>query len=117
MRWPRAYASSRPRRQARYAGWTSPSRSSRPGAFDDADAQQLTLLADALTGALRHADAAARNRDLLDRADRERQRLQQSERRFAEVFDHSPVAKMVLGLRGAERGKIMLANPAFSLLL
>lgn len=102
-----------------------------PDAFDEADEQQLTLLADALTGALRHADAAARNRLLLERAtgaNRELQaqraeaqaafdRLSSSERRFAEVFDHSPVAKMVIGLRGADRGRITLTNPAFSQLL
>ncbi|MDG6107737.1 PAS domain S-box protein [Dactylosporangium aurantiacum] len=36
-----------------------------PGAFDAGDEQQLTLLADALSGALRHADDAARQRQLL----------------------------------------------------
>lgn len=39
--------------------------SRRPGAFDAGDEQQLTLLADALSGALRHADDAARQRQLL----------------------------------------------------
>ncbi|MER7273206.1 PAS domain S-box protein [Dactylosporangium sp. NPDC000244] len=100
----------------------------RPHAFDEADEQQLTLLADALTGALQHAEHAARNRELLHEATeanaelaRQRaaalaavERHEQSERRFAEVFDHSPVAKAVLGLRGPQYGRIMLANPAFS---
>ncbi|MFI5912578.1 PAS domain S-box protein [Dactylosporangium sp. NPDC051541] len=100
----------------------------RAHAFGEADEQQLTLLADALTGALRHAEDARRNRELLLEATeanaalaRQRaaalaavQRLEQSEGRFAEVFDHSPLAKVVLGLRGAEYGRIVLANPAFS---
>ncbi|MET7419677.1 PAS domain S-box protein [Dactylosporangium sp. NPDC005555] len=102
-----------------------------PGAFDDADEQQLTLLADALTGALRHADDVARNRGLLQEATDANEhlaaqrgealaaleRLAYSERRFAEVFDHGPVAKVVVGLRGADRGRITLANPAFTRLL
>ncbi|MGI5175244.1 PAS domain S-box protein [Dactylosporangium sp. CA-152071] len=102
-----------------------------PEAFNDADEQQLTLLADALAGALRHADDAARNQALLRattaanaqlQAQRGEalaavERLEHSERRFADVFDHSPVAKVVVGLRGADRGRITLANPAFARLL
>ncbi|MFD0523248.1 PAS domain S-box protein [Paractinoplanes durhamensis] len=100
-------------------------------AFDDADEQQLTLLADALAAALRHADDAAHKQDLLARAtaavqelEAERtavlagvERLARSERRFAEVFEHSPVPNIVIGLRGADRGRILLANPAFQYLL
>ncbi|MEU4241725.1 PAS domain S-box protein [Actinoplanes sp. NPDC026619] len=100
-------------------------------AFDDADEQQLTLLADALAGALRHADDAAHKQDLLARAtaavqelETERtavlaalDRLARSEHRFAEVFEHSPVPKIVIGLRGRDRGRIQLANPAFLRLL
>jgi PAS domain S-box-containing protein len=40
-------------------------------------------------------------------------KLARSERRFAEVFDHSPVPKIVIGLRGTDRGRVLLANPAF----
>ncbi|GAA3456148.1 PAS domain S-box protein [Dactylosporangium matsuzakiense] len=100
-------------------------------AFGEADEQQLTLLADAVAGALRHAEHTERNRELLFEATeanaalaRQRaaalaavQRLEQSEGRFAEVFDHSPLAKVVLGLRGADYGRILLANPAFSELI
>ncbi|WP_433219147.1 PAS domain S-box protein [Dactylosporangium sp. CS-047395] len=100
----------------------------RAHAFDEADEQQLTLLADALTGALRHAEHAERTQELLHEATetnaelaRQRaaalaavERLGHSERRFAEVFDHSPLAKAVVGLRGPEYGRIVLANPAFS---
>ncbi|GIM89221.1 PAS domain S-box protein [Paractinoplanes toevensis] len=102
-----------------------------PGAFSDSDERQLTLLADALAGALRHADDAAHKQHLLGRAtaavrelEEERRaalaavdRLARSERRFAEVFEHSPVPKILIGLRGADRGKILLANPAFRNLL
>ncbi|GIF20325.1 PAS domain S-box-containing protein [Actinoplanes tereljensis] len=102
-----------------------------PDAFDDSDERQLALLADALAGALRHADDAAHKQDLLGRAtaalrdlEEERRaalaavdRLARSERRFAEVFEHSPVPKILIGLRGADRGKILLANPAFRQLL
>jgi PAS domain S-box-containing protein len=105
--------------------------SRRPDAFDDADEEQLTLLADALGGALRHAGDAAHRQDLLRRSNAAVQalegertaalaaldRLARSERRFAEVFEHSPVPKIVIGLRGADRGRIRLANPAFRRLL
>ncbi|WP_433360329.1 PAS domain S-box protein [Actinoplanes sp. CA-142083] len=101
------------------------------GAFGDADEQQLTLLADALSGALRHAADTAHKQDLLRQAtdavealEQERtaalaalDRLARSERRFAEVFEHSPVPKIVVGLRGADRGRVLLANPAFHELL
>jgi PAS domain S-box-containing protein len=96
-------------------------------AFDVADEQQLILLADALAGALRHADDTAHKQDLLrdstaavEALEKERtavfaalERLARSERRFAEVFEHTPVPKIVIGLRGPERGRIQLANPAF----
>ncbi|MEV6305428.1 PAS domain S-box protein [Actinoplanes sp. NPDC051861] len=72
-------------------------------AFDAGDEALLTLLADALSGALRHAEDV--------------DQLASSERRFAEVFDHSPIAKIVVGLRGADRGRVLMANPAFHQLL
>ncbi|MEV6342591.1 PAS domain S-box protein [Actinoplanes sp. NPDC051851] len=101
--------------------------SRRPGAFDEGDEHQLTLLADALSGALRHAEETAIRQELLARAtaavqalEHERatvldamERLAQSEQGFAEVFDHSPIAKMVMGLREPDLGRITLANPAF----
>ncbi|WP_433291519.1 PAS domain S-box protein [Actinoplanes sp. CA-030573] len=103
----------------------------RPDAFDEADEQQLTLLADALSGALRHAADTTGKQELLSQAtaavqalEEERtaalaalDRLARSERRFSEVFEHSPVPKIVIGLRGADRGRILLANPAFRRLL
>ncbi|MEV6348685.1 PAS domain S-box protein [Actinoplanes sp. NPDC051851] len=98
--------------------------SERTYAFTDADEQQLTLLADALGSALRHAEDAADRQELLQRAnaavralERERATLARSERRFAEVFDNSPIAKVVVGLRGTDRGRVVLANPAFCQLL
>lgn len=101
-----------------------------PNAFDDGDERQLTLLADAAGNALRHAEDTALRQDLLRRTtaavqalERERAatliamaRLERSERQFAEVADNSPIARIVLGLRGDERGRIVLANPAFCLL-
>ncbi|GAA0580042.1 hypothetical protein GCM10010172_76270 [Paractinoplanes ferrugineus] len=105
--------------------------SRRTDAFDAAAEQQLNLLADALAGALRQADDTAHKQELLRRStaavealETERtavlaalDRLARSERRFAEVFEHTPVPKIVIGLRGPERGRIQLANPAFLHLL
>ncbi|GAA0541219.1 hypothetical protein GCM10010172_23190 [Paractinoplanes ferrugineus] len=99
----------------------------RPHSFDDGDEQQLTLLAQALSGALRHAGAAAENALLLERARaavralaKEQQatlsaveQLVRSERRFASVFKHGPVAKIVVGLRAGDLGRIIHTNPAF----
>ncbi|WP_436530956.1 PAS domain S-box protein [Actinoplanes sp. HUAS TT8] len=101
--------------------------SGRAGAFDDGDEQQLTLLADAVGNALRHAEDAAIRQDLLSRTtaavealEREQAatlaamaRLERSERQFAEVADNSPIARIVLGLRDDDRGRIVLSNPAF----
>jgi PAS domain S-box-containing protein len=98
-----------------------------PNAFDDGDEQQLTLLAQALGGALRHAGDAAENAALLERTRaavralaKEQQatlsaveQLVRSERRFASVFEHSPIAKIVVGLRAGDLGRIIHANPAF----
>ncbi|MFC4071890.1 PAS domain S-box protein [Actinoplanes subglobosus] len=101
--------------------------SGRPYAFDDADEQQLTLLAHALSGALQHADDAARSQQLLDRAtqavdalQKERtstlaalEKLARSEQRFVTVFSNSPVAKILVTAAGPGAGRITLANPAF----
>jgi PAS domain S-box-containing protein len=91
--------------------------SERPGAFDEGDEQQLTLLAHALGGALQHAEDAARNEELLHRANGAVEKLTRSERRFVSLFGNSPVANILVGLRGPQRGRIVLANPAFSELL
>ncbi|BCY12001.1 PAS domain S-box protein [Actinoplanes sp. L3-i22] len=104
--------------------------SRRPDAFSDGDDQQLTLLADAVGNALRHAEDTAIRQDLLRRTtaavealEREQAatltamaRLERSERQFAEVADNSPIARIVLGVRGEQRGRILLTNPAFCLL-
>ncbi|GAA4606306.1 PAS domain S-box-containing protein [Actinoplanes octamycinicus] len=87
--------------------------SARPGAFDDGDEQLLTLLADALGAALRHAEDSAQRLELLRCARAAARDLERERSRFAEVFDNSPVAKLVVGLRDADRGVIRLANPAF----
>ncbi|GIF03915.1 hypothetical protein Asi03nite_14530 [Actinoplanes siamensis] len=103
----------------------------RPGVFGEADEQQLVLLADALSSALRHVDAAARHEQLLRQAtsavaalEQERtatlaalRRVEDSERRFSEVFETSPVAKIVVGLREPGFGRVTVANPAFCRLL
>ncbi|WP_430789269.1 PAS domain S-box protein [Actinoplanes sp. G11-F43] len=105
--------------------------SSRAGAFTESDEQQLTLLADTLGAALRHADDIAARDESLERSnsalrslERERaavmtalHQLARSERQFAEVFDHSPIAKIVVGVHGNDRGRILMANPAFCRLL
>jgi PAS domain S-box-containing protein len=84
-----------------------------------------------ITGRMLAEEQAAREQDLLARATEAVKALQQertaalaaldrlarSERRFAEVFEHSPVPKMVVGLRGDDRGRVLLANPAFRDLL
>ncbi|HWS39649.1 MAG TPA: PAS domain S-box protein [Actinoplanes sp.] len=105
--------------------------SARASAFTEGDEQQLTLLADALGAALLHAeDIVAREESLarvtsaLRSLEQERaavmtalHQLGRSERQFAEVFDSSPIAKIVIGLHAADRGRILLANPAFCRLL
>ncbi|KUL26338.1 PAS domain S-box protein [Actinoplanes awajinensis] len=104
--------------------------SDRTDAFDDSDEQQLTLLADAVGSALRHAEDTAIRQDLLQRTTAAVQaleheqaatlaamaRLERSERQFAEVADNSPIARIVVGLRAEQRGRITLTNPAFCLL-
>jgi PAS domain S-box-containing protein len=74
--------------------------SGRAYAFDDADTEQLTLLADALTGALR-ANAAVTA-------------LEVSEARFRSAFDNSPLGMVLTGLRDDDLGVILRANPAMA---
>ncbi|AEV85496.1 PAS/PAC sensor hybrid histidine kinase [Actinoplanes sp. SE50] len=90
--------------------------SDRPYAFDDGDERQLTLVADSIGSALRHAENTAARAATLAALEREQQRLARSERQFAEVADNSPIARIVLGLRAGRRGRILLTNPAFCLL-
>ncbi|GIF39323.1 PAS domain S-box protein [Actinoplanes xinjiangensis] len=79
----------------------------RPGAFDDGDEQLLTLLADALTGALRHADDAAHTARALAE-------LAVSENRFRLTFDNSPVGLTLSSLKPGELGRYLHANAAMS---
>ncbi|GIE76659.1 hypothetical protein Aph02nite_26090 [Actinoplanes philippinensis] len=80
---------------------------SRTGAFDDSDEQQLQLLADSLSSALRHADDAAHTaRALAELAD--------SENRFRLTFDNSPVGLTLSSLRPGELGRYLHANAAMS---
>jgi PAS domain S-box-containing protein len=74
--------------------------SGRPYAFDDADTEQLTLLADALTGALRANAAVAA--------------LEISENRFRSAFDNSPLGMVLTGLRDDNLGVVLRANPAMA---
>ncbi|GAA0471246.1 hypothetical protein Ade02nite_34590 [Paractinoplanes deccanensis] len=74
--------------------------SGRPYAFDDADAQQLTLLADALAGVLRHAEAVAL--------------LQHSEARFRSAFDNSPLGMLLISLMPESLGTVLQANSAMA---
>lgn len=72
----------------------------RPHAFDDTDAQQLTLLADALSGALAQAGAAAR--------------LQSSEARFRSAFDNCPLGMVLTSLAPHDLGTVLQANAAMA---
>ncbi|GAA2652821.1 PAS domain S-box protein [Paractinoplanes durhamensis] len=76
-------------------------------AFDEHDEQQLTLLAGALSGALRQAEDAARKTKALAA-------LEQSETRFRLGFDRSPLGMVLTGLQGAEQGVFLQANPALA---
>ncbi|BCJ39877.1 hypothetical protein GCM10010168_27370 [Actinoplanes ianthinogenes] len=63
-----------------------------------------------LLAQLADVTAEQRGQELIAAA---QQRLERSERQFAEVADNSPIARIVIGLRGDERGRIILTNPAF----
>ncbi|MEV4346512.1 PAS domain S-box protein [Actinoplanes sp. NPDC049596] len=88
--------------------------SGRPHAFDDADAQQLTLLADALSGALRHAEEAEHRARLLAQANEAVAALQLSEARFRSSFDNSPLGMAITSLRPGDLGTVLQANPALA---
>jgi PAS domain S-box-containing protein len=80
---------------------------SRPGAFDDSDEQQLLLLADSLSSALRHADDAAHTARALAE-------LEVSENRFRLTFDNSPVGLTLSSLQPGDLGRYLHANAAMS---
>ncbi|MFI1989137.1 PAS domain S-box protein [Actinoplanes sp. NPDC020271] len=81
--------------------------SDRPGAFHDTDEQQLALLAEGLSAALRHADDAARNTEAL-------RALEVSEHRFRLIFDNSPLGLTLCSLRPEDFGRYLQANPAMT---
>ncbi|WP_433789252.1 PAS domain S-box protein [Actinoplanes sp. CA-252034] len=80
---------------------------SRTGAFDDSDEQQLLLLADSLSSALRHADDAAHTARALAE-------LAVSENRFRLTFDNSPVGLTLSSLQPGDLGRYLHANAAMS---
>ncbi|WP_436533221.1 PAS domain S-box protein [Actinoplanes sp. HUAS TT8] len=88
--------------------------SSAANAFDDADTEQLTLLADALTGALRHADDTAHRARLLQRANEAVAALEISEARFRSAFDNSPLGMVLTDIRAANVGVVLQANAAMA---
>jgi PAS domain S-box-containing protein len=75
--------------------------------FGDTDEQQLALLADSLSAALRHADDAARNAVAL-------RELEISEQRFRLTFDNSPLGLTLCSLRDADFGRHLQVNPAMT---
>jgi PAS domain S-box-containing protein len=79
----------------------------RAGAFDDSDEQQLLLLADSLSSALRHADDAAHTARALAE-------LAVSENRFRLTFDNSPVGLTLSSLQPGDLGRHLHANAAMS---
>jgi PAS domain S-box-containing protein len=81
--------------------------STRTAAFDDGDEQLLTLLADALTGALRHAEDVAHTAKALAE-------LAVSENRFRLTFDNSPVGLTLSSLRSEDLGRYLHANAAMT---
>lgn len=83
-------------------------------AFSVGDEQQLTLLADALAGALRHADDTARNAALLAQTQETVAALQASEARFRMAFDSSPLGMVLVGLQPHDLGTYLQANPAMA---
>ncbi|WP_433221725.1 PAS domain-containing protein [Dactylosporangium sp. CS-047395] len=86
----------------------------RAGAFDDTDEQQLSLLADSLSSALRHADDAARTANLLAERTAALTALQASETRFQVAFDNSPLGLTLASVDPAEFGRYLHANPAMT---
>ncbi|MEU4162619.1 PAS domain S-box protein [Actinoplanes sp. NPDC026670] len=74
--------------------------SPRAHAFDDADTEQLTLMADALTGALRHTQTNSA--------------LQASEARFRSAFEASPLGMVLTDLAPGNVGVVLRANAAMA---
>ncbi|MEV4641388.1 PAS domain S-box protein [Actinoplanes sp. NPDC049548] len=71
-----------------------------PGAFSDTDAYHLTLLADALSGALQHAQDTAR--------------MEASETRFRLASEHSPLGLTLASIAPGTFGRYLHANPAMT---
>ena len=88
--------------------------SQRTGVFDDADEQQLALLADSLSAALRHADDAAHAASLLAERSRALAELEVSENRFRLTFDNSPLGVSLCSLRPGTIGRHLQVNPAMT---
>ncbi|GAA3238709.1 PAS domain S-box protein [Dactylosporangium siamense] len=86
----------------------------RPGVFDDTDEQQLSLLADSLSAAMRHADDAAHNAALLAERTGALDALEASETRFKLAFVNSPLGLVIISLEEASFGRYLDANPAMS---
>ena len=86
----------------------------RPNVFDDTDEQQLALLADSLSSALRHADDAERNAELLAERTRALAALEASETRFRLAFENSPLGLTLIGMAEPDRGRYLQVNPAMS---
>ncbi|RZS79443.1 PAS domain S-box-containing protein [Motilibacter rhizosphaerae] len=82
------------------------------GAFTTADAQQLTMLADALSTALRQADDYARIQGLLRERTGALDALHDSESRFRLAFDSSPLGMAITSL--ADPPRFLQVNAAMS---
>lgn len=88
--------------------------SSRPDAFDGAAEQQVTLLAQALSGAVRHGADAQRSQQLLARAEVALQALAVSEQRFHAAFSDSPTGMLLTTLGGHLAAQVVQANTVFA---
>ncbi len=88
--------------------------STRAHAFDAGDEQQLTLLAHALSGALRHAGDIERTATLLAERTEALAALQISENRFRLAFDNSPLGLTLISLEPDTVGHYLAANTAMS---
>ncbi|MET3423492.1 PAS domain S-box-containing protein [Actinoplanes tereljensis] len=88
--------------------------SRQPNTFDDADTQQLTLLADALSGALQHAEAAEYRVQLLQQANQAVAALEASEARFRSAFDNCPLGMVLTSMRTDSLGVVLQANEAMA---
>ncbi|MFI5897908.1 PAS domain S-box protein [Actinoplanes sp. NPDC051513] len=87
---------------------------SRSHVFDDTDEQQLALLADSLSSALRHADDAERNAELLAERTRALAALEASETRFRLTFENSPLGLTLISMSSTDRGRYLQVNPAMT---